>query len=155
MVSLLFEYHITYNLWITYNHTCSHYTPRTTKLLGGILVPLRHSVGSSRIPSSLCSAYSSAWTHFIYTSHQANSGGVSHVKFRAKLQNLSSSSSSYKLALSKHWHIKNRNEYFIFICWPTETLCVYIFATAQMCFYHDSLLECFVRNVKIQCIYTM
>ena len=44
----------------------SYYTPRTTKLLGGILVSLRPSVRPSRIPCLLCSAYSSGWIHFIF-----------------------------------------------------------------------------------------
>ena len=35
--------------------------PRTTKLLGGILVSLRPSVRPSRIPCPLCNTYSSGW----------------------------------------------------------------------------------------------
>ena len=42
-----------------------HYTPRTTKLLGGILVSLRPSVRPSvrlsRLPCPLCNIYSSGW----------------------------------------------------------------------------------------------
>ena len=35
--------------------------PRTTKLLGGILVSLRPSVRPSRLPCPLCNIYSSGW----------------------------------------------------------------------------------------------
>ena len=44
---------------------CFYYTPRTTKLLGGILVSLRPSVRPSvrlsRLPCPLCNIYSSGW----------------------------------------------------------------------------------------------
>ena len=47
--------------------TATYYTPRTTKLLEGrIFISLRPSVRPSRIPCPLCSAYSSAWIHFIF-----------------------------------------------------------------------------------------
>ena len=64
--------------WWFETSSCSlrrHYTPHTTKLLGGILVSLRPSVcpsirpsvlRPSRIPCLLCSAYSSGWIHFIF-----------------------------------------------------------------------------------------
>ena len=50
-------------------HICHNYTPRTTKLLGGILVSLRPSVRLSvrpsvrlsRLPCPLCNIYSSGW----------------------------------------------------------------------------------------------
>ena len=38
-----------------------HYTPRTTKLLGGILVSVRPSVRPSHLPCPLCNIYSSGW----------------------------------------------------------------------------------------------
>ena len=38
-----------------------HHTPRTTKLLGGILVSLCPSVRPSRLPCPLCNIYSSGW----------------------------------------------------------------------------------------------
>ena len=50
-------------------HRHSNYTLRTTKLLGGILVPLCLSVRPSvcpSIPHPLCSTYSSGWIHFIF-----------------------------------------------------------------------------------------
>ena len=52
-----------------------HYTPLTTKLLGGILVSLHPSVcpsvcpsvpRPSRIPCPLCSFYSCGWIHYIF-----------------------------------------------------------------------------------------
>ena len=43
-----------------------YYTPRTTKLLGGIWVSLRPSVRPSRIPCPLCNFNSSGWIHFIF-----------------------------------------------------------------------------------------
>ena len=55
-------------MWLPQNkpHLCSYnYTPRTTKLLGGILVSLRPSVcpsvRPSRMPCPLCNIYSSGW----------------------------------------------------------------------------------------------
>ena len=42
------------------------------------------SVRPSRIPCPLCSAFSSGWIHFMYTSYQATSEGVSRAKFLAK-----------------------------------------------------------------------
>ena len=56
--------------WGRETHICisklhHHYTPRTTKLLGGILVSLRSSVRPSvrlsRLPCPLCNIYSSGW----------------------------------------------------------------------------------------------
>ena len=58
---------------IQVNSFGNYYTPRTTKLLGGILVSLRPSICPasvpcpSRITCPLCSAYSSGWIHFIFT----------------------------------------------------------------------------------------
>ena len=59
-------------LWRQYvfiQTACIYYTPRTTKLLGGILVSLRPSVcpsvrpsvRPSRLPCPLCNIYSSGW----------------------------------------------------------------------------------------------
>ena len=63
--------------------------PRTTKLLGGILVSLRPtvrlSVRPSRIPCPLCSTYSLVWFH-IYTSYQSTSERVSRVTFLANFR---------------------------------------------------------------------
>ena len=44
-----------------FNLKSVYYTPRTTKLLGGILVSLRPSVRPSRVPCPLCNIYSSGW----------------------------------------------------------------------------------------------
>ena len=65
------------NSWDVLAYPCHYYTPRTTKLLGGILVSLRPSVRlsvrpfvrpsvclsvrPSRLPCPLCNIYSSGW----------------------------------------------------------------------------------------------
>ena len=54
-----------YHNWCCYCYCYCYYTPRTTKLLGGILVSLRPSVRPSvrlsRLPCPLCNIYSSGW----------------------------------------------------------------------------------------------
>ena len=66
---------------------CNNYPPRTTKLFGGILVSLTPSVHPASPVRSVTPTVL-VGSILYYTSIQATSEGVSHVKFLAQFQNL-------------------------------------------------------------------